>query len=153
MGRAIAELTGASAAILLGRATFQMFAPAWSGRTAEDDPGAPFFNDTPKFVVSSTLRTADGWSNSTVLGGYDPALIRDLNEEVDGGIYISGSGTLVRGLLADGLVDELHLFVFPLVLGAGGRLFEDGTARTPLRLAGSESYENGVLHLTYAPAG
>jgi dihydrofolate reductase len=150
MGRAIGGLTAASSAILLGRTTFQMFAPAWSGRTVEDDPGAPFFNETPKFVVSSTLRTASEWSNSTVLGGYDPALIGDLKDEVDGGVFVSGSGTLVRGLLADGLLDELHLFVFPLVLGAGARLFPDGTARTSLRLIGAESFENGVQYLTYA---
>jgi dihydrofolate reductase len=103
-------------------------------------------------VVSSTLRSADDWANSAVLGGYDPALIRDLKDEVDGGIYISGSGTLVRALLADGLVDELHLFVYPVVLGGGARLFGDAAARTSLRLAGSEAYGNGVLHLTYAPA-
>jgi dihydrofolate reductase len=153
MGRAIGALTESSSAILLGRTTFAMFAPAWSTRTAEDDPGAPFFNDTRKYVVSSTLRSADEWQNSTVLGRYDPQAIARLKDEVDGGIFISGSGTLVRALLADGLVDELHLFVYPVVLGAGKRLFPDGTPRTPLSLAGEETFENGVLHLTYAPAG
>jgi dihydrofolate reductase len=152
MGRAIAELTGASSAILLGRTTFQMFAPAWSGRSADDDPGVPFFNDTPKYVVSSTLRSADEWQNSSVLGAYDPAAIRQLKDGVDGNIYISGSGTLVRGLLADGLVDELHLLVYPIVLGSGARLFPDGAARTPLALAAQETFENGVIHLTYTPA-
>jgi dihydrofolate reductase len=151
MGRAIGGLTESSSAILLGRTTYEMFAPAWSGRTAEDDPGAPFFNDTPKYVVSSTLSSAD-WKNSTVLGAYDPEAVRKLKDEVDGGIYISGSGTLVRALLADGLVDELHLFVYPVVLGSGLKLFPDGTQRTPLSLAGQEAFENGVLHLTYTPA-
>jgi dihydrofolate reductase len=152
MGRAIGDLTAASSAILLGRTTYEMFAPAWSGRTADEDPGAPFFNDTPKYVVSSTLRSADGWQNSSVLGGYDPVAIRELKDEVDGGIYISGSGTLVRALLADGLVDELHLLMYPIVLGTGARLFPEGTLRTPLVLAAQETFENGVIHLTYAPA-
>jgi len=152
MGRAIAELTEASSVILLGRTTYQMFAPAWSERTAEDDPGAPFFNDSPKYVVSSTMSSADEWRNSTVLGAYDPEAVRKLKDEVDGGIYISGSGTLVRALLAEGLVDELHLLVYPVVLGSGAKLFPDGTGRTPLALAAQEVFENGVLHLIYAPA-
>jgi dihydrofolate reductase len=137
--------------ILLGRATFEMFAPAWSTRTAEDDPGAPFFNDTPKYVVSSTLRSADAWQNSTILGPYDPQAIRDLRDRTDGTVYVSGSGTLVRALLADALVDELHLFVYPLVLGSGQRLFAQEAARSPLSLVSQETYENGVLHLAYAP--
>jgi dihydrofolate reductase len=152
MGLATAALTGSSSAILLGRSTYEMFAPAWSGRTAEDDPGASFFNETPKYVVSSTLNSAEGWQNSTVLGPYDPQTIRGLKDEVDGGIYVSGSGTLVRALLADGLLDELHLLVYPIVLGSGARLFHDGMQRAPLKLSGQEAFENGVLHLTYAPA-
>ncbi|MBA8826258.1 dihydrofolate reductase [Saccharopolyspora lacisalsi] len=152
MSRALGDLTGSSSAILLGRTTYEMFAPAWSVRTAEDDPGAPFFNDTPKYVVSSTLDSADDWENSTVLGAYDPRTVRTLKSEVEGGIYVSGSGTLVRALLADGLVDELHLLVYPVVLGSGAKLFPDGTPRTPLTLSGQEAFENGVLHLTYTQA-
>jgi dihydrofolate reductase len=152
MGRAIGAVVGRSSAILLGRTTYEMFAPAWSVRTAEDDPGAPFFNDSQKYVVSATLDSADGWQNSTVLGPYDPAAIAALKEQVDGGIYVSGSGTLVRAMLADGLVDELHLLVYPVVLGSGARLFPEGTPRTPLTLAAQEGFENGVLHLTYTPA-
>jgi dihydrofolate reductase len=151
MGRAIADLTTASSAILLGRRTFEMFAPAWSTRTAEQDPGAPFFNDSPKYVVSSTRTAVDEWQNSTVLGPYDPRAIRDLKDRA-GGLYVSGSGTLVRALLADGLVDELHLLVYPIVLGSGARLFPDGGPRTRLTLASQEAFDNGVLHLTYAPA-
>src|SRR4051794_1052643 len=152
MGRAIGALTEASSAIMLGRRTYEMFAPAWSGRTAEDDPGAPFFNATPKYVVSSTLDSTHAWQNSTFLGPYDPRAVAALKDQVDGNIYISGSGTLVRALLSDGLVDELHLLVYPLVLGSGARLFPDGAPRTSLRLAAHEAFENGVLHLTYAPA-
>jgi dihydrofolate reductase len=150
MGRAISAFTGNSSAILLGRTTFEMFAPAWSTRTVDDDPGAPFFNDTPKYVVSSALTSADQWQNSTVLGAYDAAAIREL-KDASAGIYVSGSGTLVRALMADGLVDELHLLVYPVVLGAGAKLFPDGAPRTTLALAAHESFENGVLHLTYTP--
>lgn len=151
MGEVIGALTGSSSAILLGRTTYQMFAPAWSTRTVEDDPGTPFFNDTPKYVVSSTLDSADEWQNSSVLGAYDAEAIRKLKEEA-GGIYISGSGTLVRALLADGLVDELHLLVYPVVLGSGEKLFPEGTPHTKLALVAQEGFENGVMHLTYGPA-
>ena len=146
----IGAITSKSAAILLGRTTFEMFAPAWSGRTAEDDPGAPFFNETPKYVVSSTLEDAnDIWNNSTVLGAYDADAIRSLKDDVDGDSYISGSGTLVRWLLADGLLDELHLFVFPVSLGSGKRLLEEPAK---LALGSVNAYESGVVHMDYRQA-
>lgn len=151
MGEAIAGLTERAGGILLGRTTYEMFEPAWSQRTAEDDPGAPFFNDTPKYVVSSTL-TDPTWSNSRVVGRYDPDTIRQLREDVSADLYVSGSGTLVRALLADGLVDELHLFVYPLTRGAGPRLFPDGAEPLQLSLAACEQYDNGVIHLGYAPS-
>jgi dihydrofolate reductase len=150
MGETIAGLTTSSKAILLGRQTYQEFAPAWSGRSAEDDPGASFFNESPKYVVSATLEGTD-WSNSTVLGPYSADRIRSLKEQVDGDIYVSGSGTLLRAMLADGLVDELHLFVYPLVLGSGKRLL-DGVGASKFTLGGSDAYENGVVHLAYRPA-
>lgn len=151
MGQAIAGIISGSKAILLGRTTYQEFAPAWSARTAEDDPGAPFFNESPKYVVSSTLQSAD-WQNTTILGPYDPESIRSLKDRVEGDIYISGSGTLVRALLIDGLLDGLHLFMFPIVLGAGLKLFADGTTQHKLALTTSESYDSGVVHLGYSPA-
>ena len=148
MGETIGALTNDSSAILLGRKTYEMFAPAWSTRTVDDDPGAPFFNETEKYVVTSTLDSVD-WSNSTILGAYDAAAIRKLKDSVPDTIYVSGSGTLVRAMLDDGLVDELHLFVYPVTLGAGLRLFEtDGGARK-LSLVASDTYENGVVHLAY----
>jgi len=150
MGEAIAAFTAPSKAILLGRTTYEMFFPAWSTRTAEDDPGAPFFNETPKYVVSGTLEDPE-WNNTSVLGAYDAQTIRDFKDGVDGGIYVSGSGKLVDGLIADGLVDELHLFVFPVALGQGQRLFEGGT-NAKLSLAATDAYENGVVHLAYRPA-
>lgn len=149
MGDAIGGIMGPSKAILLGRQTFEEFAPAWSGRTAEQDPGAPFMNESPKYVVSGTLQSAD-WNNSTIVGPYSADTIRALKDQVDGGIYVSGSGTLVRAMLADGLVDELHLFVYPIVLGSGARLF--GESQVKFTLAQTHSYDNGVLHIAYRPA-
>jgi dihydrofolate reductase len=148
MGQTIAGLMGPSTVILLGRRTYEMFYPVWSKRTAEDDPGAPFFNDSQKYVVSGTLQSAD-WSNSTILGAYSAGEIRSLRDSVDGTVYVSGSTTLVRGMLADGLVDELHLFVFPVSLGAGERLFAEGGDPIKLELAGTDAYDSGVVHLAY----
>ena len=113
MGESIAAIMGSSKGLLLGRRTFEMFAPAWSARTAEEDPGAPFMNESPKYVVSATLQRAE-WNNSTILGPYRADAIRELKERLDGDLYVSGSGTLVRALLADGLVDGvLHLTYRP----------------------------------------
>jgi dihydrofolate reductase len=150
MGKPIAAAMAGCDGILLGRTTYEMFEPAWSTRTVEDDPGAPFFNDTTKHVVSGTLRSTS-WRNSTVVGPYDADAIRRLKNEVDGDLYVSGSGTLVRAMLADDLVDELHLFVYPLTRGSGPRLFADGAAPTKLTLTASAVYENGVVYLAYRP--
>jgi dihydrofolate reductase len=111
---------------------------------------APFFNDTTKYVVSGTLMTPT-WRNSEIVGTYDPDAIRRLKDEVDGDLFTSGSITLVRALLADGLVDELHLFVYPLTRGAGPRLFPGDAEPGKLSLAACESYENGVVYLAYRP--
>jgi dihydrofolate reductase len=148
MGEAIGAVTAQATGILLGRNTFEMFEPAWSTRTVEDDPGAPFFNDTTKHVVSGTL-TDPTWRNSEVVGAYDADAIRSLKDEADGDLYVSGSIMLVRAMIADGLVDGLHLFVYPLTLGGGLRLFPDGDAPAKLALAGTEAYDNGVVYLNY----
>ena len=150
MGETIGSLTGDADAILLGRTTYEMFAPAWRDRTPEDDPGAPFFNDTEKLVVGGSDLVED-WSHTTRLGAYDAARIRELKDGRQGAIYVSGSGRLVRGLIADGLLDELHLFVYPVSLGTGDRLFGDGHAR--LELLTTDVYDNGVVHLAYGPHG
>jgi dihydrofolate reductase len=148
MAEVLGAVTGRSSGILLGRTTYEMFEPAWSTRTVEEDPGAPFFNDTTKYVVSGTL-TDPTWRNSRVVGPYDPETIGRLKQEVDGDLYVSGSGTLVRALLGDGLVDELHLFVYPLTRGAGPRLFPGDAAPASFALAASEAYDNGVVYLNY----
>jgi dihydrofolate reductase len=150
MGEAIGLVTSRAGGILLGRTTYEMFEPAWSTRTVEDDPGAPFFNDTTKYVVSSTLTTGT-WRNSEIVGPYDPDAIRRLKAEVEGDLYVSGSGTLVRAMLADGLVDGLHLFVYPLTRGPGPRLFPEEASQAKLTLTASEPYDNGVVYLAYRP--
>jgi dihydrofolate reductase len=151
MGEAIAGAMAGCQGILLGRTTYEMFEPAWSVRTVDEDPGAPFMNDTTKYVVSSTLTTA-GWRNSRLVGAYDPDAIRRIKDGIDGGIYISGSGTLVRALMADGLVDELHLCVYPLTLGSGPRLFAEHAPRSKWSLATCETYDNGVVYMNYRSA-
>jgi len=151
MGETLAAVTSASKAILLGRTTYEMFAPAWSTRTVEDDPGAPFFNDTHKYVVGTRKPNVD-WGPSTLLGAFDAEVIRKVRDETDGLVYVSGSGTLVRGLLAEGLVDELHLFVYPVALGSGKRLWSDGGGPTKVALTEHQAYDNGVVHLAYGPA-
>ena len=150
MGEAIGAVTDRSNGVLLGRTTYEMFEPAWSTRTVEDDPGAPFFNDTTKYVVSGTLTEAT-WRNSEIIGPYDPDRIRRLKDEVDGDLYVSGSITLVHAMLDDGLIDGLHLFVYPLTRGSGPRLFEDGAAQRKLTRIACDEYENGVVYLGYRP--
>jgi dihydrofolate reductase len=151
MAETLSAITARCGGILLGRNTYEMFEPAWSTRTVEDDPGAPFFNDTTKYVVSGTLTDAT-WRNSEIVGPYDPDAIRKLKDEVDGDLYVSGSITLVRAMIEDGLVDGLHLFVYPLTLGSGLRMFPEGATPAKLSLASSEAYDNGVIHLAYGPA-
>jgi len=150
MGERLAAVTGRCRGILLGRTTFEMFAQAWPTRTVEDDPGAPFFNDSMKYVVTQTLSDPNAtWRNSSSIGAYDPVRIRLLKDEQEGDLYTSGSGTLVRAMLADGLVDELHLCVYPVTRGGGPRLFADETGARKFSLVTGESYDNGVVYLNY----
>jgi dihydrofolate reductase len=100
-------------------------------------------------VVSGTL-TDPTWRNTEVIGAYDPERIRALKEEV-GDLYVSGSITLVRALLEDGLLDQLHLFVYPLTRGEGPRLFTEQAAPKKLSLATTDSYPNGVVYVSYRP--
>lgn len=150
MGQDIGNLMSSCDAILLGRNTYEMFAPAWSARTADEDPGAPFMNNSTKYIVSSTLKEGT-WQNSKIVGPYSASAIRQVKAEVSGGIYVSGSSALVRALIADGLLDELHLFVYPITRGSGPRLFPDSPS-AKWSLARSVTYDNGVLYLVYQVA-
>jgi dihydrofolate reductase len=140
----------ASDAQLLGRVTYEGFAKAWPTMEGTGDFGEKM-NEMPKFVVSTTLRDPE-WQNTTVLDG-------DLNESVGGlkkqfrsDILVAGSSKLVQSLLEAGLIDELRLMVFPLVLGKGKRLFGDTSEKKQLELVDSKPLEDGVFILTYATA-
>jgi dihydrofolate reductase len=141
--------TMGSEALLLGRRTFEGFAQHWPSREGEF---ADKFNNSTKYVVSSTLTDPESvWSNSQVVSLDDVARLRDGE---GGDIVVHGSGQLARALLEQGLVDELRLMVFPVVLGSGMRLFEETSAPRPLRLAESRPVgPDGVVILTYEPAG
>jgi len=132
---------------LLGRRTYEGFAAAWP--TMKDEAGfAEKMNSMPKYVVSSTLSDPE-WENTTVLSGDFVADIERVKDEVDGVILVAGSAQLVQGLLEHGLVDELRLMVFPVVLGSGKRLFGAGEEKLPLKLAGSRTVGDGIAILTY----
>ena len=132
---------------LLGRVTYDGFAAAWP--TFTDNVGfADKMNAMPKYVVSSTLQSAD-WNNTTILRGVVVEEITQLKDEVDGVILVAGSAQLVQTLIEHDLVDELRLMVFPVVLGSGKRLFGDTTDKKPLRLADSKSVGGGIAILTY----
>jgi dihydrofolate reductase len=144
------EETLEAEALLLGRVTYDGFAEAWP--TLADPVGfADKMNGMPKFVVSSTL-TDPAWNNSTVLGGELAVEVEALRNRTAGDLVVAGSGTLVRALLDHGLVDELRLIVFPVILGSGRRLFEAGDEPITLKLASSQALGSGSMILTYHPA-
>jgi dihydrofolate reductase len=135
----------ASDAQLLGRITYESFAKAWPTMEGTGEFGEKM-NEMPKFVVSTTLKNPE-WNNTTVVRGDLAQEVGKLKEQFSGDILVAGSATLVQTLLARDLIDELHLMVFPIVLGAGKRLFEDGTDTTPLNLV--ETKQTGdVVTLT-----
>jgi dihydrofolate reductase len=143
--------TMSSAALLLGRVTYEGFARAWPSRT--DEAGfAEKFNSMPKYVVSSTLKDPE-WTNSTVLDGEPVEAVSKLKQEVDGDIVVHGSAQLVQTLLEHDLVDELRLMVFPVVLGTGKRLFGETSDKKTLRLAESKTVGEGVAILVFQRAG
>jgi dihydrofolate reductase len=151
MGQAVGEGMATSDTMLLGRRTYEEFAAFWPQQPS-DVPPADHMNNTPKIVVSNTLGRAE-WHNSRVVRGDDLAAELQRLKQQDGqNIGTVGSATLVRSLLRDGLLDELHLLVHPLVVGSGKRLFEEGTGKVPLSLLSSKTFSTGVLYLVYAPA-
>lgn len=138
-----------AAAFLMGRKLYEEWFAFWTTTDADQGFGK-FINGVRKYVVSNTLKKAD-WSNSTVISGDVAARLREIKEQTDGDIHMSGSATTVRWLLANGLLDELSLLVHPIAVGSGQRLFEDMPARQPLKLVKSDTLKTGVLHLTYVP--
>ena len=143
----------AADAMLLGRVTYQEFASYWPYQNSADQPFTDYLNNTPKFVVSTTLQEPLEWQNSTLIKDNVAEEIAKLKQQPGKNIGIVGSGTLVRSLLRDDLLDELQLMVHPVVVGSGKRLFEDEGDRKPLELVDSKTFSTGVLYLTYRPAG
>jgi dihydrofolate reductase len=154
MGAAVTASLGGADAMLFGRKTYDSFAGAWPEREAAGEEDAAFakeLGDVRKLVVSSQ-ELEFTWRNSEqVRGDLVEAVTALKNEPGDGTITMSGSVSVVRQLLAAGLLDELHLLVHPIAVRKGMRLFDEGETRIPLKLLSSESFETGVLNLVYAP--
>jgi dihydrofolate reductase len=132
-------------ALLLGRRSYEWFAARWPSRSGEL---ADRLNSLPKYVVSSTLEDPD-WSNSTVLRGDVLNEVSKLKQELNGEIVVLASFQLVRTLLEHDLVDELRLKVYPVVLGAGERLFGETSDKKPMRLVGTQTVDGDIAFLTY----
>lgn len=143
--QATLELALAADALLLGRVTWQKLAPAWREQTGAM---AERFNAMPKYVVTSTLSSADEWGNSELLTYGEVAALR---ERLD--LLSYGCGTLARDLLRDGLLDELHLNITPVVAGRGRRLFDEPAGMLAFDLADSHTYPTGAVHLVLRPPG
>jgi len=141
----------AADAMLLGRVTYQEFASYWPYQNSADQPFTDYLNNTPKFVVSTTLEEPLEWQNSTLIKENVAEEIAKLKQQSGKDIAIVGSGTLVRSLLRDDLLDELRLMVHPIIVGNGRCLFEEGCDQKVLRLVDSKTFGTGVVYLTYQP--
>ena len=151
MREASASGMAASDALLLGRVTYEHLAAYWPNQPG-GEPMVDYLNGVPKYVVSGTLEEPLRWNNSTIISGNVAEEIARLKRQPGKDITILGSGTLVRSLLRDGLLDELTLMVHPVVLGSGKRLFEDRSDARALMLASSRTFSTGVVSLAYRPA-
>ena len=139
--------TSDSEALLLGRVTYEGFAGAWPSKEGEF---ADKFNSMPKYVVSSTLKKAS-WNNSTILNGDVAEESATLKKRLNGNIVVHGSGRLVQALLANDLIDELRLMVFPVILGSGKKLFGGMDEKKSMKLISSQTVGDGVGILIYEP--
>ena len=154
MGAAVDATLGAADTVLFGRTTYDSFAGAWPERemAGEEDAGlAKKLGDVRKIVVSNQ-KLEFAWRNSEQLEGDLVEAVTALKNEPGGNIGLSGSVSVVRQLLAAGLLDELHLLVHPIAVRKGMRLFDEGETPIPLRLISSDTFETGVLNLVYGPA-
>jgi dihydrofolate reductase len=144
-GQVLLEETLGAEAELYGRRTYEFLAARWPSR---EGALADRLNAMPKYVVSSSLGDPE-WSNSTVLDGDAVEAVSKLKQEIDGEILVPASIQLVRALMEHDLVDELRLMVYPVVLGAGQRLFGETTEAKPMRLTGSRTLDDSLAYLTY----
>lgn len=151
-GRFVTEVFATVDAFLLGRRTYDIFAAYWPKVTDPADPVASKLNALPKYVASSTL-TDPAWAGTSVIGGDLAKEVTALKERTDGELQLHGSGALVQSLLALDLVDTIHLLTFPVVLGAGRRLFAEGSLPTAYRHRSGLITSTGVSIQTYDRAG
>ncbi|GAA3477568.1 dihydrofolate reductase family protein [Streptomyces yanii] len=153
MGQFMIEVLDRSAAFLLGRRTYDIFAAYWPRVTDPDDPIAGRLNPYPKSVVSTTLEKAD-WENTTVVSADVAEEVARIKERTVGGeLQIHGSGTLAQSLMAHDLIDEYNLLTYPVVLGRGRRLFPEGGLPTAFALTGTRTTSKGIAIHTYRPVG
>jgi dihydrofolate reductase len=149
-GEAIARVHLAAAGFVLGRRSYDILGAHWPRVTDEGDPLAAKLNSAPKYLVSRT-RTSGDWSPTTAVS--DTAALRRAADDADGDLLVIGSSNLVQSLLAEGLVDVLHVWTFPVLIGEGKRLFGEGTRPAGLELRDSAVFPSGVIRGTYAVAG
>jgi len=148
----ICEAFGRADCFLLGRRTYEIFAACWPEFPDQDDPIASRLNGLPKYVVSTTLANAE-WQPTTIIRGDIAAEVAKLKEQYEGEIQVHGSAALAQTLHALGLIDEYRLFIEPVVLGTGKRLFEPGSTPTALALVESKAMAKGPVRAVYRPAG
>jgi dihydrofolate reductase len=139
-------------AFLFGRRTYELFAGYWGGREDLGNPIVGALNTKPKYVASNTL-TAPRWANTTVLSGDVAAAVGELKAKPAGELQVHGSGALTRWLLENGLVDEMNLFIVPVIVGQGTRLFPDSGPDTALELVDSRAFPKGITIQVYRPTG
>jgi dihydrofolate reductase len=150
MGLVMGEIFAKQPELLLGRKTYEIFAAHWPN--AKDDPGADVLNSAKKYVVSRTLDRVE-WNNSTLIKGDVVKEITRL-KKIDGReLQVHGSSNLLQTLLKHNLVDEMHLWIFPVAIGNGKRLFGEGTNPSSFKLVDSQTATTGVIIATYAQSG
>jgi dihydrofolate reductase len=151
MGKAAGEGMGSTDGLLLGRKTYEIFAAYWPNQS-DEEPFAAFLNSIPKYVASTTLDEPLEWANSTLIKGDVAEGVRKLKDEPGKDLSVLGSGGLVQTLVEHGLVDEYALWIHPIVLGSGKRVFREGVPKLSLELVDTKTSTTGVLLLTYRPA-
>jgi dihydrofolate reductase len=149
LGRAVQALLAASDTHVYGRRSYEMFRSVFTGPRANGIPHAGLMNETPKLLVSGSIENAD-WGPTTVVAGDVPQRISELKEQPGKTINVQASATLVTMLLEQRLLDELHLFVHPVMVGRGKRLFEGGASLKQLLLMASEPFTTGVVYMRFA---
>jgi dihydrofolate reductase len=152
MMKFVAQWFAAADAFLLGRKTYEIFAAYWPHVTDSNDPVAGKLNNRPKYVASKTLGKVD-WNGSTLIKGDIAAEVAKLKARPGNELQVHGSATLVQALMRHNLIDEYRLWVYPVVLGRGKRLFIEGSRPSALKLVSTKCTGTGVLVNTYLPAG